>query len=64
MKFFAVSPRNIYMLVHVMSVREDSCEAIVIASGFRNHSDKEMKVRVGWKLTSRAPRDAGNYYPG
>ena len=64
MKFFAVSPRNVYMLVHVMSVGENSSDALVITSGFRNHSEREMRYRVGWKLTSRAPRDAGNYYPG
>jgi hypothetical protein len=64
MKFFAVSPRNVYMLVEVMNVREDSSEAFVITSGFRNRSERELKFRAGWKLTSRAPRDAGNYYPG
>lgn len=64
MKFFAISPRNIYMLVEVINVRDDSSEAFVITSGFRNHSERGLKLRVGWKLTSRAPRDAGNYYPG
>lgn len=64
MKFFAVSPRNVYMLVEVINVRDDSSEAYVITSGFRNHSERELNPRAGWKLTSRAPRDAGNYYPG
>ncbi len=64
MKFFAMSPRNIYMLVEVISVRDDNAEAYVITSGFRNHSEREVKLRVGWKLTSRAPRDANEYYPG
>jgi hypothetical protein len=64
MKFFAVSPRNVYMLVEVSNVSDDSAEGFVIMSGFRNHSQREVKLRIGWKLTSRAPRDAGNYYPG
>ncbi len=64
MKFFAVFPRNVYMLVHVMSVREDSSEALVITSGFKNRSERELRLRAGFRLTSRAPRDAGNYYPG
>jgi hypothetical protein len=64
MKFFAVSPRNVYMLVEVISVSDDRSEALVITSGFRNHSERELKLRAGWKLTSRAPKDAGNYYPG
>jgi len=63
MKFFAVSPRNVYMLVEVISVGDDNSEAYVIMLGFRNHSEREVKLRVGWKLTSRAPRDAGEYYP-
>jgi hypothetical protein len=64
MKFFAVFPRNVYMLVEVISVSDETAEAFVIMSGFRNRSDRELKLRAGWKLTSRAPRDAGNYYPG
>ena len=64
MKFFAVSPRNVYMLVEVLSVRDDNAEAYVITSGYRNRSEREVKLRVGWKLTSRAPDDAGEYYPG
>jgi hypothetical protein len=64
MKFFTVFPRNIYMLVEIMNVSDDSSEALVIMSGFRNHSERELKPQRGWKLTSRAPRDAGNYYPG
>ena len=64
MKFFAVSPRNVYMLVEVTSVSDDNAEAYAITSGFRNHSEREVKPRVGWKLTSRAPKDAHEYYPG
>ena len=64
MKLFAVSPRNVYVLAEVITVRDNNAEAMVITSGFRNRSERELKFRVGWKLTSRAPKDAGNYYPG
>ena len=64
MKFFAIFPRNVYMLVEVINVRDNDSEAYVMTSRFRNHSDREVKPRVGWKLTSRAPRSASEYYPG
>lgn len=64
MKFFAVSPRNVYLLVEVSAVSDDNSRAYVITSGFKNHSGKEVKPRVGWKLTSRAPRKAYEYFPG
>lgn len=64
MKFFAISPANIYMLVEVTEVGESDCEAYAITSGFKDHSDREVRPQVGWKLTSRAPRRAYEYYPG
>lgn len=63
MKFFAVSPGNVYMLVEVTEVRDDSSDAYAITSGFKNHSGKEVKPRAGWKLTSRAPKRAYSYFP-
>ena len=64
MKFFAVTPRNVYMLVEVSEVGETSSEAYAITSGFKNHSGRSINPRVGWKLTSRAPRGAYEYFPG
>lgn len=64
MKFFALSPRNVYMLVEVRDVRDDTSEAYAITSGFKNQSGKSVKARGGWKLTSRAPRGASQYFPG
>lgn len=63
MKFYALSPRNVHMLVEVMEVGEHSAEAYVITSGYRSNSEREVKPRIGWRLTSRAPADASNYYP-
>lgn len=64
MKFFAVSPSNVYMLVEVTHVRDDSADAYAITSGFKNHSAKQLTPRAGWKLTSRAPQRAYAYFPG
>jgi hypothetical protein len=63
MKFYAAAPANIYMLVEILDAGEHSSRAYVITSGYR-HSDKSVTPNVGWKLTSRAPRNASNYYPG
>jgi hypothetical protein len=63
MKFYAFAPRNIHMLVEILDTSEHSSRAYVITSGYRR-SDKDVTPRLGWKLTSRAPRDASNYYPG
>ena len=64
MKFFAVSPGNVYMLVEVTNVHADTSDAYAITLGFKNHSEKELTPRVGWRLTSRAPKRAYEYYPG
>ena len=63
MKFFALSPRNVYMLVEVRQVRDDDSEAYVITSGFKDNSKGTVKPRAGWRLTSRAPRRAYEYFP-
>lgn len=64
MKFFAISPRNVYMLVQVTEVTDNESEVFVITSGFKNGSLKSVRVKVGWKFTSRAPKRASDYYPG
>jgi hypothetical protein len=61
MKFFAVFPGNVHMLVEIIEVRDHSSEAFVNTSRFKNHSEREVKPQVGWKLTSRAPRTGYDY---
>ena len=56
-------PRNVFMVFAVSSVTEHNSEAYVMISGFRNGATKEVKPKVGWRLTSRAPRDAYDYFP-
>lgn len=64
MKFYAYATNNIYLLVEVSDVGEHTSRAYVITSGHRKYSEKEVRPRIGWKLTSRAPKDASNYFPG
>lgn len=61
MKFYVSSPRNIFMLVEVTEVREHSSEAYVITSGVRGNSKGGTGPSIGWRLTSRAPKDASYY---
>jgi hypothetical protein len=63
MKFFAVSPKSIYLLAEVVEVSENNAEVYVITSGFNNQSNGEVRPRAGWRLTSRAPKRAHEYYP-
>jgi hypothetical protein len=63
MKFYAAAPANIYMLVEILDAGEHSSRAYVITSGYRR-SERNVMPKVGWRLTSRAPKDASNYYPG
>jgi cell shape-determining protein MreC len=63
MKFYAAAPANIYMLVEILDAGEHSSRAYVITSGYRR-SERNVIPKVGWRLTSRAPKDASNYYPG
>lgn len=62
MKFYAFAPK-IYMLVEIFEAGEHSSRAYVITLGARS-SEKIVTPRVGWKLTSRAPKDASDYFPG
>jgi hypothetical protein len=62
MKFYALGPRNVRMLVEILDATEHSSRAYVITSGYRD-SEKDVAPRRGWKLTNRAPRDASTYYP-
>lgn len=64
MKFFALSPNRVYLLVEVTNVRDSDSDAYVITSGFTNKSAGQVKLQAGWKLTSRAPKRAYEYYPG
>jgi len=62
MKFYAFAPK-IYMLVEILEAGEHASRAYVITLGARSF-EKTVTPRVGWKLTSRAPKDASYYFPG
>lgn len=63
MKFFALTPRNVFMAVEVTDVTDHNAEAYVMILRFKTGIDKEVKPKVGWRLTSRAPRRAFDYFP-
>lgn len=61
-KFYA-AVRNIHMMVEILETGAHSPRVYVIAPYARS-SKKTMTPRVRWKLTSRAPQDASNYFSG
>jgi len=63
MRFYLSRPRNIYMQLQVTDVREHSAEAFVIIATFTDNREADVKPKVGWKFTSRAPEDNSRYLP-
>ena len=63
MKFYLSRPRNIHMLLEVTDVQEHTSEAHVIMATFTDNREEEVKPKVGWKFTSRAPEDNSRYLP-
>jgi len=64
MKFYSAFTKNIYMLTEITEVSEHTSTAFIIMSGHKKISGRDVTPRVGWKLSSRAPKDAYMYYPG
>jgi hypothetical protein len=63
MKFYLSRPRNIYMQLEVTDVQEHTSEAFVIMATFTDDREEDVKPKVGWKFTSRAPEDNSRYLP-
>jgi hypothetical protein len=63
MKFYLSRPGNIYMQLEVTSVEEHTAEAFVIMTTFMDDRVEDVKPKVGWKVTSRAPEDNWQYQP-
>lgn len=57
MKFYLARPGKIRMRLEVADVREHSSEARVVMAGREGDGEQEIEPKVGWKFTSRAPKD-------
>jgi hypothetical protein len=64
MKFYLSRPSNIYMQLEVTDVQEHTSEAFIITTRFRDNREEDIKLKVGWKFTSRAPKDNSQFQPG
>lgn len=64
MKFYLSQPRNIYMQLEVIDVQEHASEAFIITTAFRDNREEDIKPKVGWQFTSRAPKDNSQFQPG
>jgi hypothetical protein len=63
MKFYPSHPGNMYMLLEVTSVEEHRSEASVIMASFMDDRVEDVNPKVGWKVTSRAPKDNSQHQP-
>jgi hypothetical protein len=62
MKFYLSRRGNQFLILQVISVQERSSEAsVVLASQAEN--GKDILPRVGWKFSSRAPKDSWQFMP-
>jgi hypothetical protein len=61
MKFYLSRPGNIYMQVEVTDVQEHTSEAFVMMATFTDSREAEVKPKVGWKFSSRAPENNSQY---
>jgi len=64
MKFYLSRPGNIYMQLEVTDVQEHRSEAFIMMATFMDNREEDVKPKVGWKFTSRAPKDNSQYQPG
>ncbi len=62
MKFYLSRRGNQFLILQVISVQERTSEAsVVLASQGKN--GKDISPRVGWKFSSRAPKDSWQFMP-
>jgi len=64
MKFYALSPENVVMLIEVFEVHEHTSKAYLISGSYKDNREGELRIRPGWRVTSRAPKNASAFYPG
>ena len=63
MKFYLARPGDIYMQLEVTDVQEHTSEAFVMLATFTDKREADVTPKVGWKFTSRAPKDNSQYLP-
>jgi hypothetical protein len=44
-------------------VQEHASEAFVVMATFTDNREEDVKPKVGWKLSGRAPEDKSRYLP-
>lgn len=62
MKFYLSRPGKHFIVLEVTSVQEHMSEASVLLASFKDNGE-EIKPKVGWRVSSRAPKDSWQFMP-
>jgi hypothetical protein len=62
MKFYVSRPGKHFMVLEVISVQEHTSEASVVLASQKSNG-KEIEAKVGWTVSSRAPKDSWQFMP-
>jgi hypothetical protein len=62
MKFYLSRPGRHFMVLSIMKVQDRTSEASVELASSRNDG-KGIRPRIGWKVSSRAPKDSWQFIP-
>ena len=63
MKFFHVRRGGRFIVFEVTGVDEHTSVASVVLASTSNNSEQELKLKPGWKLSSRVPKGKERYMP-
>jgi hypothetical protein len=63
MKFYYFRRDGRFIVFEVTSVNEHTSVAAVVLANTSNNSEKELKLKAGWSVWSRAPRGNEQFMP-
>jgi hypothetical protein len=63
MYFYDFRMRGIYMRLYVREVQEHTSEASIFMATHEGPGNREVRPKVGWKVTSRAPKNESSFWP-
>ena len=63
MKFYHFRRSGRFIVFEVISVDEHTSVAAVVMASTSNNSEEVVKLKIGWKVSSRAPKGNERYMP-
>jgi hypothetical protein len=61
MAFYLSRSKDAYIKIYIQKVQEHSSEGFVAFSTFKGNREGNVEPKIGWKFTSRAPKDNSRY---